>query len=397
MNWSVKLAKSLRTDKTLQRHYFIQVICQIAIALCICTILLSSFLIRGFEKTIEDKIFNFWSHIRISNLSNSVNPIGENPVNIKIASIGREGIQKITPVVNKGAILKHNDNLEGIILRGISLNDKANFDFTHDKNLSYDQDKEVPVILSQYTLNKLNLQLGSNFFISILDSTPRTMRAKVINLFMTNIEEFDAQIALTDIHVLQKLNQWGEHDYSWVEVQSKQKNNIYHLANELYQNLQDVSVNTIYEIYPQLFDWLALMKKNELIIFIVMLIVAVVNIISSISIFVLEKTKLIGMLKVLGAQNRSIIQLLYYQVFFIILRGIVFGNAIALALTAFLFYFKPIQLDPAIYYISYAPVSFDWQVFIFINLLTIITCLVTAYLPLRTISKISPIKVVEYK
>jgi lipoprotein-releasing system permease protein len=105
------------------------------------------------------------------------------------------------------------------------------------------------------------------------------------------------------------------------------------------------------------------MKKNELIIFIVMLIVAVVNIISSISIFVLEKTKLIGMLKVLGAQNKSIIQLLYYQVFFIILRGILYGNAIALALTAFLFYFKPIQLDPAIYYISYAPISFDWKVF----------------------------------
>ena len=182
-----------------------------------------------------------------------------------------------------------------------------------------------------------------------------------------------------------------------MEVQSQDKNDIQNLAASLYQDLNDVSVNTIFEIYPQLFDWLALMKKNELIIFIVMLIVAMVNIISTISIFVIEKTKLIGMLKVLGARSKSIIEMMYYQVFFIIVKGILIGNAVALILTAIMHYFRPIKLDPSIYYISYAPIWFDWKAFIFINLLTVITCVLSAYIPLRTISKISPIKVVEYK
>ena len=158
-----------------------------------------------------------------------------------------------------------------------------------------------------------------------------------------------------------------------------------------------MAVDTIYSIYPQLFDWLALMKKNELIIFIVMLIVAIVNIMSTISIFVIEKTKLLGMLKVLGAKNKSLYNMMYYQVAMIILRGVLIGNGLAIALTAILYYLKPIKLDPSIYYVSYAPILFDWKAAIFINLLTIITCLISAYIPLRTISKISPIKVVEYR
>jgi lipoprotein-releasing system permease protein len=397
MNWSVKLAKSLRKDQTLQRHHFIQTICQIAIALCICTILLSTFLIRGFEKTIEDKIFSFWSHIRISSISNSVNPIGESPIHFSEDNLSKDGLAKITPVVNKGAILKNQENIEGVILRGIDLDQTSDFVYAQNSHLSYDKLKETPIILSQHSLDKLNLKLGATLFISILDSTPKTLKAKVINTYSTNIEEFDAQIALSDIKFLQNLNQWGSQEYSWVELQANDKNEIRNIAAKLYQELEDVSVNTIFEIYPQLFDWLALMKKNELIIFLVMLVVAMVNIISSISIFVIEKTKLIGMLKVLGAKNKSIIEMMYYQVFFIILKGIVIGNVLALILTAIMHYLKPIKLDPAIYYISYAPIWFDWKAFILINVLTIVTCVLSAYIPLGAISKISPIKVVEFK
>lgn len=397
MNWSVKLAKSLRKDKTLQRHYFIQVICQLAIALCICTVLISSFLIRGFEKTIEDKIFNFWSHIRISNLGNSVNPIGESPVRIDTKSIDPKNIVKITPVINKGALLKHEENIEGIVLRGIDIGARQAFDYTRPQQLSYLKESEVPLILSNRTMDKLNLHLGDPLLINIIDSTPKSLRAKVVNTYSTNIEEFDEQIALTDIKVIQKINRWDSSEYSWVEVQARTKDDITALAERLYTQLPDVAVDTIYTIYPQLFDWLALMKKNELIIFIVMLIVAIVNIMSTISIFVIEKTKLIGMLKVLGAKNKSLYDMMYYQVAMIILRGVLIGNGLAIALTAILYYLKPIKLDPSIYYVSYAPILFDWKAAIFINLLTIVTCLISAYLPLRTISKISPIKVVEFR
>lgn len=390
MNWSVKLAKSLLKDKTLHRHHFIQQICQAAIALCITTILISSFLIRGFESKIEDKIFEFWSHIRITSLSNSTNSITENPLQLNIKQINNPNITKLVPVVNKGVILKSKNNIEGIILKGIP----------KDRLPAYSQDSNetfLPIVLSEQTMAKLNVEKGSIFYVNIIDSVPLTLKAKVVASYFTNIDEFDNQIALTDIKILQELNHWAENEYSWVEVSVDHRDQIILVANTIYHQLSEMNVETIFSIFPQLFDWLALMKRNELIIFIVMTIVAMVNIISFISIFIIEKTKLIGMLKVLGARNNQLYEFIFYQVARIILKGIIIGNIITLVLTAILHYLKPIKLDPTTYYVSYAPVQFDLVVFIVINWLTIMICLITAWIPIKAISKISPIKVVEHQ
>lgn len=391
MNWSVNLAKSLLKDRTLSRHQFIQQICQAAIALCITTILISSFLIRGFESKIEEKIFEFWSHIRISSISNSVNNITENPMSIDLDKLKQEEISKIVPIVNKGVILKSKNNIEGIVLKGMPIKNLPT-------SISKDSiSNELPIILSESTLAKLNTANGKTIFVNIIDSIPRTLKARVVNTYYTNIEEFDNQIALTDIAVLQELNNWSPNQYSWVEVSVKDKSRINAIAQSIFDKTEDVNVETIYTIFPQLFDWLALMKRNELIIFIVMLIVAMVNIVSTISIFIIEKTKLIGMLKVLGARNKDLYNLMFFQVSRIILKGIVIGNILTLIITAFMYYLKPIKLDPSIYYVSYAPIKFDFWIWIFINIFTVVICLLTAWLPLLTISKISPIKVVEHE
>lgn len=391
MNWSVNLAKSLLKDRTLSRHQFIQQICQAAIALCITTILISSFLIRGFESKIEEKIFEFWSHIRISSISNSVNNITENPMSIDLDKLKQEEISKIVPIVNKGVILKSKNNIEGIVLKGVPIKNLPT-------SISKDSiSNELPIILSESTLAKLNTAIGKTIFVNIIDSIPKTLKARVVNTYYTNIEEFDNQIALTDIAVLQQLNNWTSNQYSWVEVSVKDKSQINSIAQSIFDKTEDVNVDTIYTIFPQLFDWLALMKRNELIIFIVMLIVAMVNIVSTISIFIIEKTKLIGMLKVLGARNKDLYNLMFFQVSRIILKGIVIGNILTLIITAFMYYLKPIKLDPSIYYVSYAPIKFDFWIWIFINIFTVVICLLTAWLPLLTISKISPIKVVEHE
>jgi len=396
MNWSVKLAKSLIKDKTLQRHHFIQTICQVAIALCITTVLISSFLIRGFESKIEEKIFDFWSHIRISSLSNSSNQILDNPLKIDLNTIKAVGIDKIVPVCNRGVILKYKSNIEGIVLKGVPLSQKGIYHFTSKENLPCNAESEIPIILSDNTLAKLNAQKNDIIYVNIIDSIPKTIKARVINSYYTNIEEFDAQIAITDIGVIQSINRWSNDEYSWVEASVKDINHIEETSRMLYTKLTDVNVDTIYSIYPQLFDWLALMKRNEIIILIVMLIVAMVNIISTISIFIIEKTKLIGMLKVLGAKNDALIAMLFYQVMRIILIGLIAGNILTLIITAIMYYLKPIHLDPKIYYIDYAPIQFDFLAFILINLLSIIICMLSAAIPLLTIIKISPVKVVEY-
>jgi lipoprotein-releasing system permease protein len=300
-------------------------------------------------------------------------------------------------VVNKGVILKSKESIEGIVLKGIELDDTIqSYNFTSKKNLEY-QPNEIPLVLSTNTLKRLNSKIGDKIFIHIIDSQPVIIPGRIINTFFTNIEEFDNQIALSDITMIQKLNHWTPNQISWIEIMVKKKESIQQVSKGLYNSLQEVNVDHIYNLFPQIFDWLSLMKRNELIIMIVMQLVAVINIISTISIFILEKTQFIGMLKVLGASNKDIQKILFYQIGTIVARGIIVGNILAFSLAAFLYYFEPIKLDPSIYYIDYAPISVHWNVWLLMNILTVISCLLAAYFPLKTITKISPVKVAEFK
>jgi lipoprotein-releasing system permease protein len=300
-------------------------------------------------------------------------------------------------VVNKGVILKSKESIEGIVLKGIELDDTfQTYNFISKKNLEY-QSNEIPLVLSRNTLQRLNSKVGDKIFIHIIDSQPVIIPGRIINSFFTNIEEFDNQIALSEITTVQKLNHWTTNQISWIEIMVKKKESIHQVSKGLYNSLQEVNVDHIYNLFPQIFDWLSLMKRNELIIMIVMQVVAVINIISTISIFILEKTQLIGMLKVLGASNKDIQKILFYQIGTIVVRGIIIGNILAFLLAAFLYYFEPIKLDPSIYYIDYAPISIHWNIWFFMNVLTIISCLLAAYFPLKTITKISPVKVAEFK
>jgi lipoprotein-releasing system permease protein len=300
-------------------------------------------------------------------------------------------------VVNKGVILKSKESIEGIVLKGIELDDTFQaYNFISKKNLEY-QSNEIPLVLSRNTLQRLNSKVGDKIFIHIIDSQPVIIPGRIINSFFTNIEEFDNQIALSEITTVQKLNHWTTNQISWIEIMVKKKESIHQVSKGLYNSLQEVNVDHIYNLFPQIFDWLSLMKRNELIIMIVMQVVAVINIISTISIFILEKTQLIGMLKVLGASNKDIQKILFYQIGTIVVRGIIIGNILAFLLASFLYYFEPIKLDPSIYYIDYAPISIHWNIWFFMNVLTIISCLLAAYFPLKTITKISPVKVAEFK
>ena len=401
MNWSVKLAKSLNRDKTIQKHQYITKICQLAIGLCITTVLISSFMIRGFEQKIENKIFSFWAHIRVFPLSTSSSTLLETPISfseeIRTSIMRNKNIEHIVPVVNKGVILKSKDNIEGIILKGVDLQSSSiKYNYINSESSNYDS-TEVPLILSLSTIERLNTKLGARIFIHIIDSSPRILKGRVINSYYTNIEEFDTQIALSEITSIQKINHWNTDQVSWLEIFTKDIKKVNSIGEDIYQKLQDVNVESIFNLFPQMFDWLALMKRNELIILIVMQIVAIINVMSTISIFILEKTQLIGMLKVLGARNRDLFLMLYLQIGEIILKGILFGNFLAMILTAILHFLKPIKLDPTIYYINYAPVTIDWSMWLFINLITILVCIITAWFPLLSISKISPVKVAEYR
>ena len=172
------------------------------------------------------------------------------------------------------------------------------------------------------------------------------------------------------------------------------------ISEELSISLPDFynkRVSSIKELYPQIFDWLKLQDMNVLIIIILMLVVSVVNIVSSLLILILEKTKFIGILKSFGTTNWSIRKVFLYNSMYLVTKGLLWGNTIAFSLLFIQYKFQIIKLDEATYYMSTIPVSFNFNDFIFLNIFTLLVCLLMMILPTIVITKISAVKAIRFQ
>lgn len=374
---------------------------KLSISLCIATILLASFFIKGFEYEIEAKIINFWSNIHIIPYSMAYN-FNENPISISNQDLqiiqNHSNVKSIHRTAHKGVLIKNNDNIEGLILKGIDKNGINKLNKIVIKSISNNKidSNDIPVFISKSMLEKLDTKLGNSIYLSFLAENHITKKGYIKGIFSSGIIEFDDQHIFTDLKMVQDLNQWPEDSISSVEISLYDKNKIQQTINDLSTISPDIHFTSIYELFPQLFDWLKLMSQNETIIFIIMMLVAMINIVNTISIYILERARTIGLLKVLGASNRWLYKIFFIQLSKTILTGAIWGNGIAFIIAYIQLNWHPINLDPATYYLDKAPIYIDWITVIFINLISILVSYFTLLIPMIWLTKISPIKVTEY-
>ena len=374
---------------------------KLSISLCIATILLASFFIKGFEYEIEAKIINFWSNIHIIPYSMAYN-FNENPISISNQDLqiiqNHSNVKSIHRTAHKGVLIKNNDNIEGLILKGIDKNGINKLNKIVIKSISNNKidSNDIPVFISKSMLEKLDTKLGNSIYLSFLAENHITKKGYIKGIFSSGIIEFDDQHIFTDLKMVQDLNQWPEDSISSVEISLYDKNKIQQTINDLSTISPDIHFTSIYELFPQLFDWLKLMSQNETIIFIIMMLVAMINIVNTISIYILERARTIGLLKVLGASNRWLYKIFFIQLSKTILTGAIWGNGIAFIIAYIQLNWHPINLDPATYYLDKAPIYIDWISVIIINLISILVSYFTLLIPMIWLTKISPIKVTEY-
>ena len=159
----------------------------------------------------------------------------------------------------------------------------------------------------------------------------------------------------------------------------------------------DLDAQSVIGQNEQLFQWLELFDLNIYLIIGIMVAVAVINMISALLILILDRTNMIGLLKGLGASNWQIIKIFLYQSASIILRGLVWGNAIALAICMVQSYFGVIRLDPETYYVTQAPIALEPMSILLLNAGVVVVCLVVLLIPALLISRISPVKALRYE
>ncbi len=387
-------------------------IATIGIALGLAVMLISVAVVIGFKNEIRNKTIGFGGHIQITNFDNNntyeMNPIkADKALMTKISSI--DGVKHVQRFATKPGIIKTDNEFQGIVVKGID----KDFDWKFFKsNLVEGQILDVSgdtpsnkVVLSKYLANLLGLKLGDSFFTYFIQDQVRARKFKIVGIYSTNFIEYDKLFILADMRQVQALNNWSADSFSGVEVLINDFDKLDQVGDAVYDATANkfskqgnaYTAQTIKQINPQIFSWLQLLDTNVWVILILMLAVAGFNMISGLLILILERTNMIGIMKSLGATDWSVRKIFLYHSFFLIAKGMLWGNVIGLSLCAIQYFTGIVPLDPQAYYVATVPVSFNWLYIVLLNVGTLLASLLMMIGPSYLITKITPAKIIRYE
>jgi len=383
-----------------------------SIAIGLIIMILSVAVVIGFKKEIREKVVGFGSHIQIANFDSN-HSFEKKPVAISDALKNflnnRHNISRVEQFTTKLGIIKTDEDFLGTIFKGVDEN--YNLDFFRSNLIegfvpNINSDSMVnDVIISQTIANKMHLKSGDSFLAYFIQEPPLVRKLNITGIYQTYFSEYDKLFILSDIKMIRRLNHWDDDMVSGLEIYVKDYNNLNETADSLYFELQiqkDRLNNTfltqsITQMKPEIFDWLSVLDMNVIVILVLMIVVAGFSMISGLLIIILEKASMIGTLKALGQDNTSIRKIFLYLSAFLIGKGLLWGNIIAICLCLIQYYFGIVKLNPDVYYLTQVPVNISISHIFLINLGTLILTLLMLIGPSYLVANISPAKTIRYE
>ena len=379
-----------------------------ATTLSVAVMLVALAFTNGFQYAISQKVFSFWGHIRVENYSpEGANmaeeiPIQKNDTIVRLIG-AYPGVYSIDAFGTKSAMLKTNEGIEGILFKGVEkdfhfqrLNaflKKGHWVNFPDSGYSHEID------LSEYTAAQLNLKVGDPLLIYFIqpNAPPRVRKLQLAGIYKTGIEEYDHNFALGDIRLIRRMNDWDSTLIGGYEVSVGDYRKMGATNDSIRNYLPDRwNSQTIQQIYPNIFDWLNLQDMTKELTLVIMIVVAILNLITCLIILVLERVRMIGILKAVGSTDAVIQRIFLMHAGIITVWGIVCGNILGLGICWLQQAFGLVKLDEDAYYMAIAPVKVvAWQVAA-VDGCTLLVCFLVLLIPVRLIRRISPVKAIRF-
>jgi len=367
--------------------------------------------LTGFKKEIRDKIVGFGGNIQIvnydSNISYETSPIRQGKEFVdKIKEL--PGITHIEVFATKAGIINTGEEIQGVVLKGVG----SDFDWGYfSKNMVEgdfftvnDSTRTDEVIISKKISDMLRLKPGDSFNMHFIQDPPRVRRFDVAGIYETSLEEFDEIYVFCDINHIKRLNGWDNDQISGFEIFIDNFDELDNMTlavrdavgYSITEEEESYKITNIRLKYPQIFDWLGFQDLNVAIIIVLMLVVAGFNMISGLLILILEKTNMIGILKALGSDDKTIRKTFIYQASYLIAIGLAWGNLIGIGLALLQSTTGLISLDPTSYYLKSVPINLEFIHVLLLNAGTMAVIVVMLLVPSKLISKITPVKAIRY-
>jgi len=454
LNLSYFISKRIRQARENSFSSIIHKIAIASIAIGLAAAIVSFLIMQGFQSGVKNRIYGFSNHLLITKYTMS-NAVEEQPFDFNIELYNNPAqfpfVKHVQEFSHKAGLIKTDDEVMGIVFKGVgkSFNIEQfkesllEGEFIHFSDSGYSND----VLLSKVIADKINAKTGDNIVVHFFQNPPRFRRLKISGIYETNLSDyFDSKVIIGDIGLVQRLNDWLPNEAGGLEVLLDLNSfNSFQLwrndfgnylariqesildnpeaTNKFFGSLSavmdykfdfdkvameesamqigesmdyDLYLETVRDKYIQVFEWLDLIKRQVKILLIVILVVVCVNMISVILILVMERTPMVGILKAMGAQDKSIRSVFLYNGMNLITKGLLWGNGVGLGLCFLQDKFKLIALNPHDYYMSYVPIQWSWGTVLILNLIVFFTVLIVLLLPTRFITRINPIQAIKF-
>ena len=417
MNFPLFIARRIYSDHIGDQQKVSKPAIRIAVAgvaIGLAVMIISVCVVLGFKHTIRDKVVGFGSHIQVANFYTLQSSAIDQPIAIGDSMMNvlkrTDGVKHVQRFAMKQGILKTDNDFLGVMFKGVG----PEFDSTFiHKNMVEgsiphfsDQQSTNRILISKDMANKLSVKAGDRIFAYFIgEGGVRTRRFTISGVYQTNLAQYDKTTCFCDLYTARKLNAWTEDMVTGAELTVNDFMQLSTTANDIINRVnrtQDqygntFSSKTIRELSPQIFSWLDLLDLNVWIILAIMTAVAVVTMISGLLIIILERTTMIGVLKALGARNSTVRHTFLWFAAFIIGKGLLIGDALALALILLQKFTGFAKLDPQTYYVDVVPVELDWMLIVALNIATMLIALFVLIAPSYLVSHIHPAKSMRYE
>lgn len=404
MNFSFFVSKRISKESVGSFSSIINRIAIISIGLGLTVLLLAFMILYGFKTEIKDKIYSFSGHLIVSKYTLSTSyEEGSITVTDSLISFIKEYplTAHVQPYAMKAGLLKTEEEVQGVIIKGVDHTfDTVSFrkhmiegrfpDFSAD---AYSTEVAISAKISNY----LQLKPGDDVLVLFVQDPPRFRKLQVTGIYETGLEEFDEKIVIGDLDMVRRINSWPDSLAGGLEIFLTDTDKMEEAETDLFYSLSsDLFVDKVTDKYIQIFDWMNLLNRNVVILLVIILFVSGTSIISIILILIMERTQMIGVMKALGASNKLIRSIFFWNGLQLIVKGLLWGNVIGLALGFIQYYFKVIPLDAANYYMSHVPIEFDLTTILLLNLLILTLIGLTLLVPIAIISRVQPVKAIRF-
>jgi lipoprotein-releasing system permease protein len=376
------------------------------IAIGLAVMIVSVAVITGFKKEVRNKVIGFGSHIQLTNFDNNISyettPLAVND-SLRSALQNTVGVRHTEIFATKPGIIKTDNNFLGIVLRGVDVGFDTTFFQKHlveGKMLRIDPEKPGnDVILSRSMAKMLSLSCDDSFSAYFVNKQEvRARKFHITGIYDTGVLDYDKLFILCDIRQIRRINGWDDDMASGIGIFIDHYSAIDELTDELFFSLIDKKdrlgntyyVRSIKDLNPMIFNWLSVLDSNVTVILILMILVSGFTMISGLLIIILERTNMIGILKTLGERNYSIRKVFLYVSFFLIVKGMFWGNVTGIAVCLLQSHFKWIKLDPETYYLDAMPIDINLATLLVINIGSLLVSMFMMIAPSFLITKIEP-------